>query len=382
MAVTQNGIKTAHDEYTYTQLYNDAQNILNDFNEASNTKLTDEQGAYLEAHMEQLQSKGEGIIYNLQKAFNYVSDIREKYGLGTENTRKRSTESVDKYTDDTNQMKDYLITHYPAAEVKTATCNYAQLNDSINNENTKDKYDLDKVIVQIRDSDDNIRYMNLISINKDRIVLVSGSQKFNFNKDQFDTLVWTNDGDFVNHDRNFNIIIVYPNCVRDKWLMSIWEKQDSELSEHEKRIDTYIKVGLGLIGMGVSLFVGGVMFLIKLCYDNRVNPQAVQAVAQVAAQVVAQVVPAQQPAEGLPLIQRGNIDQCFRSYGSAVYEGLIPNKRVEVHPNVWAISLAAVMTSGILITTAGLSMAFGFRETLSNLENIHLDLKKYKPSTI
>lgn len=58
-AVERKQVNSTSDSYTYAQLYSDSRNILSEFIEAEDVKLTLEQSAYLEAHQGRLRTKAE-----------------------------------------------------------------------------------------------------------------------------------------------------------------------------------------------------------------------------------------------------------------------------------------------------------------------------------
>ncbi|MDD3985456.1 MAG: hypothetical protein PHY59_06165, partial [Methanobacterium sp.] len=114
--------------------------------------------------------------------------------------------------------------------------------------------------MQIKNDLNYIRYLKLVSIDKNSIRLKSGSIDKTYSRDDFNTkCVWSNDGIYSNPDHKFNIIIVPSPGVRDSTLNEIWNKQKSDLeSDKDGCIQNIVICGV--------LLVVSTLLLIGLCY--------------------------------------------------------------------------------------------------------------------
>lgn len=277
MATQTTATNGEHDKI-HTESMND---IWNAFNEGSNTKLTPEQDKYLETHQDRILFQAETILYNLQNFLNILlAEYYENNANDEDHTQRKlleNTENKDKYTTDAIKMKNYLSTNKDDPKInntQTINCNYGTLFNATNETSKEKKYDVDHIIVQIKDPKGYIRYTRLISIDNTYIHLTSGSQDINVTKDKFEELyVWHDDGKYSNPDRMFNIIVSPSSYDYTEHILNhIWSKQNIDLQVKEAKINTVNTVSVTSMGIGgLSVVTAGAYRLCDSCTNKAVQ---------------------------------------------------------------------------------------------------------------
>jgi hypothetical protein len=141
------------------------ENALQMLSEQEYTELTPEQDSYLEEHQDQIQIKGEGVLYNLQYFLDYVDHELSKYNTTTNMQNKRTT-NTDKFTDSIKEVTKFLKNK--DIPVANETLTYGQLSNNTKYNNTYQN----QTIVQIRTgTNDYPVYAELIDINNDNIII-------------------------------------------------------------------------------------------------------------------------------------------------------------------------------------------------------------------
>jgi len=364
----------------------DVQAMLNSYDKAANTELTPEQAQYLDEHMPLLQNKGENILNNLQEGFNYLIEIYNEYHT-VNNTKKRSNidTTTDKYTKSLQKITNNLQNTHKIP-IETQKCTYKNLTDWTNKDgsssNVGHQYDKDKVIVQIKDPQGYTRYMKLIDINDENIVLESGNAKLKrINTEFVSRYVWSEDGSFSNSDHEFNIIIVPTDGYTDDVLTKIWLYQDNELTTRKTNLKKiYDLRNWGMSSAGMSVIMAAVMALISKCSQNGQQDQQVRrAVRQDIEQAVAVAIP-EGHVEQAQLLQQ---DGLKRSYGAtqASFSSDVPDfnpskKRI----SKWGAAIASVLALGTLILISSLVAHFVIPSILDDIDDDQANLREYKPS--
>lgn len=311
----------------YAQLYERVHNIFSMISDAFDTEITVEQAQYLEIHSEQIESRGNASLNNLQVFFDYFSTISPDITTNSSNNTKSlrsNTKSLrsntDKYTEDLNKMKEYLATR--GATVETKNMNYRELGDYIGGNETL----RNSIIVQIHDTDGYIRYLKITDFvyndTDDHMELVSGEVKLPEDKDSFERkYVWRNDGSYSNPDRKFNIIITSTPGCRNYVLRNIWDKQYDDLVTKISHLDAFsitLTVTTSL-GLG-SLAVVGIYKLVDKMKDKEKSMNVAMNMANKASEGV--------PQEDTPLL--GNLSEQRAAVMDAGQKSLVeilPQKR-------------------------------------------------------
>ena len=234
----------------YTIFYD---TVYKAFNDGNNTELTPEQNSYLIKQEERLSKKSEVIINNSQDFLNYL--IKEDYyyhpeEYDTPENLRETRGSDDKFVSDAKAMAKYITEANPklnATEYKQ--CNYTELCENVNG-----TYDINHIIVQIKDTDGYIRYLSLISINVTTIHLKSGSMEIYESSDEF---IATHT---YNSEHNINILVSPSNSYPNNILRQVWSKQTKDLKNKQAWVGVgVIYIAATVSGVGFGIAVGSAM---------------------------------------------------------------------------------------------------------------------------
>ena len=156
------------------------------------TELTPEQRAYLETHLDDVQTNGETVLNNLQNYMNFVTQEFSKHN----NTKK----SRNNFGDDSVDEIIYALRNH--VKLDNATYTYTELTRRVNLPSTNESYvNESKVIVQMRDGLANyVVYAELTNITEKTISIKTKKVNETWDAEEFKNHHTT--------DGNLNVIIV------------------------------------------------------------------------------------------------------------------------------------------------------------------------------
>jgi hypothetical protein len=350
----------------YNPLYNETSpNLLNAFDEASNTELTNEQKQYLETHQNKILKIAETILYNLQTFLNILLTNEDESSVDENPTQRKlltnkaisSSSTKNKYTNDANGMIKHLDDMHGlngddiADEKKfhTRSCTYEELLNGVQNGTYNDK-----VIVQVRDGE-YVRYMKLINITDTSIELKSGEKGLSYSPEKFKNNSVPNSS-----DPRFNILIVPASQDNDDILKNVWKKQINHI---EWLISL---VGGGKIVCATLIGVGGISVVAAGAY--RVGDYCNSRTRQI---ITEQIINIGDPEERAALLQPNQLTKTYTRITEEISNDNICNKKTT------AIS---IVICGALITIGSIAGYILSSKYEQNYSDDKTNLNKYEPN--
>lgn len=236
------------------------------------TELTPEQDEYLDNHYGSMIAQSEMVIINLQDTLDYLNKEERKYKeINSTKTSKTRNVNPDILGEDAIAMEEYLDKQN--IEITRYNWNYDILTKQTNETETV-HYDKDKVILQIKDID-YVRYVQLVNITEDEIVVKSKVGLKSFKK-----------YDFINqHTSNGDLnVFIVSNSTNMVYVFRVITTH--QLDVLNKNINFYVSVndllkpaynayGIAVISTATLALVGvqGVMRAIGSLVINRYEEQ-------------------------------------------------------------------------------------------------------------
>lgn len=207
--------------------------------EACDTEITVEQDQYLKAHEPLMIAKSESVMFNIGNYLNYLNNESSESKVS-----KRDNHDV--FTRNLEKIMNELYQNY--IPVSDTSCSYDELLYGVYN----GTYNKDKIIVQIKDNGNYIRYVKLEDITSSTITLNIHRNSKSVNTEDFLS-------QYEDNRSEFNIIIVGGyETDRSDVIGSIIRKQrhdlDNELSKYnlETQFVTLIPgVSIGTLLTGI-----------------------------------------------------------------------------------------------------------------------------------